>query len=210
MIEKKTMGYVDFEYPQYEAVAATVIVDTETGKVETYNQGDDEWYKPDEKDRFYPTLEEANAALMKHKQELYSKMSDVKKYVETMNNWRREQKDEDNLKFEEEDYLPYSNRKTNCDDSYYRKQLGAAEKENEYLYSIIRTGFINIKGDSFKVDDVEHIKWGELKAELSLTGGRKVETSNDVEFCVIKNLFGKNHSGYTYTRLNEKTECNDK
>ena len=62
MIEKKTMGYVDFEYPQYEAVAATVIVDTETGKVETYNQGDDEWYKPDEKDRFYPTLEEANAA----------------------------------------------------------------------------------------------------------------------------------------------------
>ena len=36
MIEKKTMGYVDFEYPNYAATAVTAIVNTETNEVEIY------------------------------------------------------------------------------------------------------------------------------------------------------------------------------
>jgi hypothetical protein len=72
---------------------------------------------------------------------------------------------------------------------------------NDYLIDIIRTGFINIKGVSFKVEDVRHIIWGKNKAEVSLTDNRTVETGSEADFSIIKLLFGKNNSKFTSRRL---------
>lgn len=206
MIEKKTMGYVDFEYPQCEAKAVAVIIDSETGKVELYrpDENDNDWYATKELEHFYPTVDEANTALKKYRNDLLSRMGEVKQYVEIMNNWLVEQEG-DNQKFEERDYLPSKNRRGSRD-SYYEKEYERVDKLNDYLIAIIRTGFINIKGESFKVEDVKHIKWGKYRAELILTDDRHIESGHLYEFDVIKYLFGSNFSQYTFPRLDEKSE----
>ena len=204
MIEKKTMGYVDFEYPNYAATAVTAIVNTETNEVEIYQPDETsrDWYTPKKADHFYPTVGEATEALEKFKKEMIAKMPEVKSYLETMRNWFESTDEEDEIQFKEEEYLPYCYRPDN--DDYYKKRNKELDKENDYLFDIIRTGFINVGGDTVKVEDIEQIKWGTDKAELCLKGDRKVRTCNPTELNIITKIFGHNFSGFTYTRLNEK------
>jgi hypothetical protein len=204
MIEKKTMGYVDFEYPNYAATAVTAIVNTETNEVEIYQPDETsrDWYTPKKADHFYPTVGEATEALEKFKKEMIAKMPEVKSYLETMRNWFESTDEEDEIQFKEEEYLPYCYRPDN--DDYYKKRNKELDKENNYLLDIIRTGFINAGGDTVKVEDIEQIKWGADKAELCLKGDRKARTCNPTELNIITKIFGHNFSGFTYTRLNEK------
>lgn len=197
------MGYADFKYPQYEAKAVTVIADGKTGKVEIYraDDNDTEWYEPNEKEHFYPTVEEADAALKQHRQELIDRMDEVRDYVDAMNGWLCEIDENSPFQFEESDYLPYRNQGVNLDDSVYIRQRDRARKQIAYLLSIIRTGFINIEADSFRMEDVKQIMWGKDKAEIILTDGRKAKTCSRVEFYLIRNLFGDNNSGATYDYL---------
>ena len=206
MIEKKSMVYADFAYPGHEAKVVTVIVDSETGKVELYRPCEDEsdWYTPNKNEHFYPTIEEATDALKKHKQEMFDKMGEVLDYIEAMNNWHEYITDDDPLHFTEEDYLPSRNISNRIRTPYWEKRFNEVTDINDYLLDIVRTGFINIKGDSFKVKDITHIKGVENKAEIILTDDRKIETGNYTEFNIIKLLIGKNNSRYTYTRLNDK------
>ena len=204
MIEKKTMGYIDLDYPTYPAVAVTAIVNTETNEVEIYQPDETsrDWYTPKKADHFYPTVGEATEALEKFKKEMIAKMPEVKSYLETMRNWFENTDDEDEIQFKEEEYLPYYYRPDN--DDYYKKRNKELDKENDYLLDIIRTGFINAGGDTVKVEDIEQIKWGTDKAELCLKGDRKVRTCNPTELNIITKIFGHNFSGFTYPRLNEK------
>ena len=203
MIEKKTMGYADFEYPGVEAKAVPVFVDSETGEVLLCNpyDDDDEWHKPGKKDHFYPTVDEANLAIKQLRQELFNMMGEVKDHIITMNNWLGCEDEDSPLHFTEEDYLPHRNRVQTGRNSYYEKEYYRVDKMNNYLLDIIRTGFINIKGCSFKVEDVRHIKWGKNKAEIVLTDNRVALTDSETEFSIIKLLFGKNYSNFTYRRL---------
>ena len=206
MIEKKSMAYADFAYLCFEARVVTVIVDSETGKVELYRPNEDEsdWYTPTKYDHFYPTIEEATDALTKHRQEMFDKMGEIKSYIEVMNNWVYDVADDDPLHFTEEDYLPSRNVSIREKNSYWEKRYNSVCKENKYLLDIIRTGFISIKGDSFKVEDIKHIKWGKEKAEIILADDRTIKTGNNTEFNIIEYLFGENNSNFTYTRLNEE------
>jgi hypothetical protein len=203
MIEKKTMGYVNFEYPGVEAKAVPVFVDSEKDEVLLCNpyDDDDEWYKPSEKEHFYPTVDEANLAIKKLRQEMFNMMGQVRDYIEAMNNWLGSEGEDSPLHFTEEDYLPYRNRAQTTHSSYYEKEYRRVDKMNDYLIDIIRTGFINIIGNSFKVEDVRHIKWGKNRAEVILTDDRTIETCSGAEFSIIKILFGKNNSNFTYRRL---------
>lgn len=203
MIEKKTMGYVDFKHPNYEAEAVTAIVNSETNEVEIYQSDDtsNEWNTPNMEEHFFPTVGEATEALEKHKKEMLAKMPEVKSYLEAMHNWYNSIKEKDEIIFNEKDYLPY--RYQPDYDEYYKKRCNELDIENAYLLDIIRTGFINICGDTIKVEDVEQVKWGKNKAELCLKGGRKTKTCNDCEFSIIEKLFGSNHSSFTYTHLND-------
>lgn len=203
MIEKKTMGYADFEYPGENAKAVPVFVDSETGEVLLCNpyDDDDEWHKPGKKDHFYPTVDEANLAIKKFRQELFNMMGQVRDYIETMNNWLGCEDKDSPLHFTEEDYLPYCNKNKVANKLYYEQEYYRVNKINFYLSDIIRTGFINIKGDSFKVEDVRHIKWGKKRAKVILTDDRAIETSSEAEFSIIKLLFGTNNSNFTYRSL---------
>lgn len=200
MIEKKTLGYVDFNYPNYEATAVTAFVNTDTNQVEIYQTEDGEWFPPVKTDHFYQTIGEASEELEAHKKELIAKMPEVKEYLDKMRNWFVDT-DKDNRPFKESDYLPCVYLPS--DNSYYREHSQEVEKLNDYLVAIIKTGFINIGGDTVKIEDIEQVKWGDVKAELCLKGDRKAKTSNCTEFKIIKMLFGINISGFTYKRLNE-------
>ena len=206
MIEKKTMGYVDFEYPNYEAVAVTAIVNTETNEVEIYQPDETsrDWYTPKKADHFYPTVGEATEALEKFKKDMIAKMPEVKSYLETMRNWFESTNEEDEIQFKEEEYLPYCYRPDH--DDFYKERYKELDKEIDYILDIIRTGFINVGGDTVKVEDIEQIKWGTDKAELCLKGDHKARTCNPTELNIITKIFGHNFSGFTYKRLNDKPE----
>ncbi len=208
MLEKKRMGYVDFAYPQFDAKLVDAVVDGDTGEVMIYRPGDDcvEWQKPNEYEHFFPTLDDAADALGQRKRELHAMMKNVRHCVESLNNWRSKLTKDDPLYFEEEDYLPADNLRSKASESYWRKRYEDIDKENSYLVGIIRTGFVNIHGQSFRLDDVIHVKWGKDKAELILTGDRKVVTGNKYEFSVVARLFGANVSGIVLERLSKKEE----
>ena len=209
MIEKKTMGYIDLDYPTYPAVAVTAIVNTETNEVEIYQPDETsrDWYTPKKADHFYPTVGEATEELEKFKKEMIAKMPEVKSYLETMRTWFENIEEKDEIQFKEEEYLPYCYRPNN--DDFYQKRYHELDKENDYLLDIIRTGFINVGGDTIKVEDIEQIKWGTDRAELCLNGDRKARTCNPTEFHIITKIFGHNFSGFTYTHLNVKPKEDD-
>lgn len=223
MIEKKTMGYADFGCPQYEAKAVAVMADTESGEVVIYKPDEDdetEWLEPYyDQEHFFPTVEEAQQALEQHRRELREMMPKVQQWVEQMDHLREgmkekpEDADDDEWRkahpewFSREDYLPY--RYSSSGGSFWRKESDRLENERNLLLQVIRTGFVSIRGNQVRIGDVESVRWGENRAELTLKGGRTVETAKDYEKNVVGYLFGQNVSGYTYTRLNRKEEDGD-
>lgn len=203
MIEKRTMGYVDFGFPDIEAQAVTVIIDSETGKVDTYRIRD-EWCTPSETDHFYDTVEKAAEALDEYKHELIAKMKDIRKDLHALSEWEPDEDVNDPFHFNRRDYLPYSLwAGAYGDEDSWRNLYLEKKKENRYLRDIIRTGFMNVRGESFRREDVERIAWGMRKVELTLKGGRMVTTCNNTEFEVVCFLFGENSSEYCYKHLNE-------
>lgn len=197
------MGYVDFGYPDNEAQAVTVIIDSETGNVDTYRIRD-EWYTPSETDHFYDTVEKAAEALDAYKHELIAKMKDIRKDLHALSEWEPDEDVNDQFHFNRRDYLPYSIWAVAYGhEGSWRNLYLEKKKENRYLRDIIRTGFMNVRGESFRREDVERIAWGVGKVELTLKGGRKVTTCNNTEFEVVCFLFGENSSEYCYKRLNE-------
>ena len=202
MIEKRTMGYVDFEYPNLEAVAKTVMFDTEENKVVIYHIGDgDDWCEPNCSEHFFGTVEEAANALEEHKRWLVAKMDDVKQYLSSMNNWGQIKKEDDPLYHLYSDYLPYPYSKVHESDNYYARRSDRLENENKLLVQAIRCGTLSIRAVTFNIKDIVYVKWGNERAELHLTGDRKTETADEWEFNVVRYLFGGNISNYTYTHL---------
>ena len=54
------------------------------------------------------------------------------------------------------------------------------------LTDYIHTVFINIRADSFKLEDVEVVKWGSKRAEIVLKKGKNIQTCNRTEYEFIK------------------------
>lgn len=218
MLEKKTMGMAYFDYPQYDAQSVAVIADAETGKVEMYlSNDDDEWYKAKDRHHFYATQQEAQQALEEHRRELRRLMPQVKQWVEQMEELLRTVPEkEDGLSgnemrkkhpdyFTREDYLPHSYA-NKLDDDYDYRRANRLEKENTLLVQAATLGTLAVKGNTFRTEDVVQVRWGDERAELVLTDNRTVETDCDYEYNVVKHLYGGNPSGWTYTRLNRKSD----
>ena len=203
MIEKRTMVYVDFLYPDQQAKATTVIFNTDTQKVELYME-DDDWYNAQENTHFYNTVEQAEKALDDHKRELIAKMPEVKDYLEAMSNFEPDEDENSPFHFDRKDYLTHSLWYNKYEDYWSERERRRLNKENKYLVDIIRTGFMNIYGYSFKIEDVGSIRWGKEKAELVLKNGMSIKTCNENEFNIVGYIFGNNVSKFTYKHLDEE------
>lgn len=220
MIEKKTMGYADFGYPQYEAKAVAVMADTESDKVVIYKPGEDDetnWEEPNDQEHFYPTVEDAQQALEQHRRELRGMMPKVKQWIIQMDNLREglDEKPkgtaEDEWRkahpewFSREDYLPYRYAHSD-DDGYQRRRANRLEKERDMLVWALRSAMLSIRADQVRIADVLRVKWGKDCAVLVMKDGREVKTVGDYDLNVVRYIFGSNASDYTYTQLKRDSE----
>lgn len=215
MIEREKRWYVDFDYPQFDAKEVSVMVDSKTLQVELYqNEKNEEWFETTDKDHFYQTIEEANDALTAHRKELYNLMPKVKKLVMQMNNMREILSDipinNNDIRmwrnnhpeyFNASDFLP-SDFADEDDEGFYASAFRRLRKENELLANVIRSGFLNINADTFRVSDVTTVRWGEHCAEIVLKNDHTIKTISDYDYNVIRIVFGENTSNYTYNNLN--------
>lgn len=198
------MWMVSKNYIQDEPEANTVLIDSESGKIEYY--GTDELYEPTKNLVFYNTKEEAEKGREQIKHELMDKMPEVKEYLNIMDDVRQDEDENSFFRFKKEDFLGYFAGRLGDNGSYARDQWRLYEKLTDMLTDYISTGFVNIKADTFRKEDVERVKWGNQRAEIVLRNGQKIETCNTAEFKFIGRVFGYNHSKFTYKHLDHKEE----
>ena len=169
------------------------------------DEEDIEWYQPYKNELFCETEVEAISIQNAKVRELRAKMKEVKEFLEYMDDVYSN----DNFHFEESDFLPKK-----YTDDFWEGQY----KEYKFKYcavrQVARTGMLNINAESFKVGDVVRIKWNTKKnidggtvrdketATLVLKDGKEVETYSRNEYDLVKDIYGENNSGRTFT-LNE-------
>lgn len=205
MIEKKTMWYYDFAYPEIEPKIASVYVNTDTNKVEVYNTEGDT-YTATTNDRFYNTKVEAFDAMAKRIQELKDMMPTIKDHLNALSNCEND--DGKVLGHEYNDFLGDYGHKVRRYQRYdcTRKEYNDVDTLADLLTDLLRTGFLNVKADSFRRDDVEQIKWGSEHAEAVLKNGKLIKTSNISEYWLLERVFGRNHSSFNYKYLSKEKE----
>jgi hypothetical protein len=206
MLEKRTMWVVWKNYPQDEPETSTVFIDSESNEVQFY--GDDELSKPNGMQRFYNTEEEAYEGRVQIKHEIMDKMPEVKEYLNIMNCVRQDEDENSFFRFKYEDFLGcFAYRVENYNKySYSSKEYEELDNMVDMLTDYIHTGFLNIRADSFKLEDVEVVKWGSKRAEIVLKNGKNIQTCNRSEYTFIEKLFGTSRSGYGYTHLDKKED----
>lgn len=196
MLEIRTMWHADFTYPQDGVECVEVLYDTEKKEVQYYkSEGDTDFFDPSEDNRFFFTQKEAENALEKYCQSLLDKMAEVKKYLEVMGNFRV--KKDNKYYHEKKEYMP-NYMAESLENSYYQKRYEKEAKENEYLRMYIRTGYLNVYGYSFRIDEIKRIVWGEDKATIELKDGAMISTSSQAEFEAVNVIAGCNVSDKTW------------
>ena len=203
MLEKRTMWVNWKNSPQNDPYTTTVLIDSESKEVQFYGQ--DDLYQPNGLQVFYDTKEEAEAGREQIKHELMDKMPEVKAYLDIMDDVCQDEDENSFFRFKLKDFLGNFawkiERYNRC--RYTEKDYSELDMLVDLLTDYIHTGFLTIRADSFRAEDVERIKWGSKRAEIVLKGGKSVETCNESERIFIQKLFGHKYSRYSYTQLDE-------
>ena len=203
MLEKRTMWVNWKNSPQDDPYTTTVLIDSESKEVQFY--GEDDLYQPNGLQVFYDTKEEAEAGREQIKHELMDKMPEVKAYLDIMDDVCQDEDENSFFRFKLKDFLGNFawkiERYNRC--RYTEKDYSELDMLVDLLTDYIHTGFLTIRADSFRAEDVERIKWGSKRAEIVLKGGKSVETCNESERIFIQKLFGHKYSRYSYTQLDE-------
>lgn len=204
MLEKRTMWVNWKNSPQHDPYTTTVLIDSESKEVQFY--GEDELYQPNGLQVFYDTKEEAEAGREQIKHELMDKMPEVKEYLNIMEDVSQDEDENSFFRFKLEDFLGIFAYKVERFNRYCYSSEDYNELDNlvDMLTDYIHTGFLNIRADSFKLEDVEIVKWGSERAEIVLKKGKNIQTCNRTEYEFIKRLFGTSRSGYGYTHLDKE------
>ena len=160
---------------------------------------------------FYDTKEEAEAGREQIKHELMDKMPEVRAYLNIMDDVCQDEDENSFFRFKLNDFLgcfAYKVEKFNKY-SYSDEDYNTLDSLIDLMTDYIHTGFLTIRADSFRAEDVERIKWGSKRAEIVLKGCKNVETSNNAERMLIQKIFGYKRSRFSYTHL-DKEEKEDK
>ena len=190
--------------PQDDPYTTTVLIDSESNEVQFY--GEDVLYKPNGLQVFYDTKEDAEAGREQIKHELMDKMPEVKAYLDIMDDVCQDEDENSFFRFKLGDFLgcfAYKVERFNRY-SYTSEDYDTLDSLVDLMTDYIHTGFLTIRADSFKAEDVERIKWGSKRAEIVLKAGKSIETSNEAERMLIKKIFGYKRSEYSYTHLDKE------
>ena len=209
MLEKRTMWVNWRNCPQDDPYTTTVLIDSESKEVQFY--GEDELYQPNGLQVFYDTKEEAEAGREQIKHELMDKMPEVKAYLDIMDDVCQDEDENSFFRFKLGDFLgcfAYKVERFNRY-SYTDEAYDTLDSLIDLMTDYIHTGFLTIRADSFRAEDVERIKWGSKRAEIVLKGGKSIETSNESERMFIQKIFGHKYSRYSYTHLDKDEKEDD-
>ena len=149
-----------------------------------YVGDDDEYYNHHDDYKYFKTKEEADkyaSDLMPVSNEL------IKEYIDYKYN---EEKLEDVL----------SERLFKLFNRNYYSALDVNYGQRGQLENALR-GILNIDAYSFRTTDVEIVKFGEDWCSLILKNGTEINVHDDVEFFIIKSIFGSNNSGLSFTNI---------
>lgn len=69
------------------------------------------------------------------------------------------------------------------------------------IVSDVAKGVINIDAISIRIDQVSNVCHGNNCVQLELVNGKKIKTRTELEYAVVKAVFGSNYSGRTYTSI---------
>ena len=204
MLEKRTMWVHWKNSPQHDPYTTAVLIDSESKEVQFY--GEDELYQPNGLQVFYDTKEEAEAGREQIKHELMDKMPEVKSYLDIMDDVSQDEDENSFFRFKLGDFLGSFAWKVERFNrySYSSEDYDTLDSLIELMTDYIHTGFLTIRADSFRAEDVERIKWGSKRAEIVLKGGKSIETSNESERMLIQKIFGYKRSRFSYTHLDKE------
>lgn len=192
MIEQRAMFVVESSHNIKEILAQ---YDTEKQEVICYyDTEDEEWYGRIDGEHYFATRQQAEDYRTNRQEQLRAKFAEVKEFVEEMNKINPEI-----FKFDEKEFLgDYAILGWSQKCSWY-KEYKNADKRADILLYCVRSGYLNINGVSFRLDDVDYIKWYGSKAEIYLIdSGKIIDTADEDEFELIKLIFGRNLSGYSH------------
>ena len=196
MIERRTMWLVECSLNMHQVEA---LYDLKKNEVvcEHYSgddyDGDDDWYKVQNGERFFNTEQEAREYRALRIEEAREKMNTCMALIEELD--RLEPADD--FQFERKDYLGgYAT--SDGRHGYYYEQYKKYEKEASLLATIARSRHFNANGRTILIDEVIGVRWYKDKATLVLRGGDSITTISKEEFEIVELMFGSNRSGMYY------------
>lgn len=196
-------------YPTDDPYEVTVLIDSESNEVQFFGDVEsDDLSKTNRRHIFYNTKEEANEGREQIKHELMDKMPEVKEYLDIMADVSQDEDENSFFRFKLKDLLGSFAYKVERFNRYdyssedYEELLNLVDMLTDYIH----TGFLNIRADSFKLEDVEIVKWGSKRAEVVLKNGKNIQTCNRSEYKFIEKIFGKSRNSYTYLDKEEKED----
>ena len=192
MIEQRTMFAVETNHNIIEILAQ---YDTEKQEVICYYDIEGEsWYGRLDGERYFATRQQAEDYRTNRQAQLRGKFAEVKEFVEEMNDINPEI-----FKFDEKEFFGDCATLGRSSNHNWYKEYKAADKQRDILIFCLRKGYLNINGVSFRVSDVDYIKWYSSKAEIHLIdSGEMIYTADEDEFELIQLIFGCNLSGYSH------------
>ena len=207
MMDIKKMWMVTFDLNKYQV---DVLYDKDSGKVTHYcNNGENDFFSSCKGIRYFTLEEDADDYIRQRIQFLLEKDEEVINLIEEMY-----MIDVDNETVGC-DFKTTKNLWKWCIDRSEEKiciQNRNARLENivSRLSHALRSGYLNIDADTFRVEDVALIRWlssekeAKKEVEITLSNGKVLNIKNKTELEIIKYIYGENTSGYVYVSKNEK------
>ena len=93
---------------------------------------------------------------------------------------------------------------------YIQNRNARLENIVSRLSHALRSGYLNIDGETFRVEDVALIRWlssgkeNKNEVEITLSNGKVFNVKKETELEIVKYIYGENASGYVYINKNEK------
>lgn len=181
-LEQKRMYEVDGHGKPYEA---DVIYKNDKPFISS-SAGDDDFYQLGDSGMLFDTKEEADKYYSKITSKFDAK--EIKKYIEEIGCYS------DKLK----EMLP--------DDIYQSYKIGRdssmclSYKEKSVLRMALN-GILNIDAMSFRLDDIDYVKYGIDWLSIVLKNGEEITPKTDIEVFIIKSIYGDNNSSREFTNI---------
>ena len=207
MKDIKKMWMVTFDLNKYYV---DVLYNKDSGKVTHYcNNGENDFFNSCKENRFFELEKDADAYIRQRLEFLLGRDEEVMNLVGEM---YMIASDNETIAY---DFKTIKNLWKWCTDRseekiYIQNRNARLENIVSRLSHALRSGYLNIDGETFRVEDVALIRWlssgneNKNEVEITLSNGKVFNVKKETELEIVKYIYGENASGYVYINKNEK------